>query len=189
MSKTHILLPERYVAAGPHSLHARYANEDYEVQGAFLYRPCTNGDGVPLAPVELFVQVGSGSSGRVQPHEHMRSAVNRFFAEHPGYRAIHFHTHSQGTLDAHGSGFAERFSTLDRTLMDAERERNPHYLALLLTPARLLSYPDGTPVHAVRDDRLERAIPSYADARRTARADLARAITGGAPIGVEEIVF
>ena len=186
--RTHILLPERYLS-GEGSLSSRYAHEQYEVQGAFLYRPQTNGNGVALAPVELFVQLGSGSTGRVQPHAHMRSAVNRFFAEHPDYRAIHFHTHSQGTLDAHGAGFAERFSTLDRTIMDAERERNPHYLALLLTPTHLLSYPDGTPVHAVRDDQLERSILSYADARRTARTDLERAITGGARIGVDEIVF
>ena len=73
-------------------------------------------------------------------------------SKNPTYKLIKFHTHSRGTISAHGNYFANNFSDGDISSIKEELDADRDFMALLVTPKIFLLYGIDSPELHIVDD-------------------------------------
>ena len=107
---------------------ARNYNE--EISGIFVCRR----EGKDWTVVKT-IQTGIGTEGSVSPDESRIQAVNELIENYAKYRLVEFHTHSIGTIERHGPGYAHEWSKIDHQNF---KEQGEGYIGVLVTPEKVL---------------------------------------------------
>jgi hypothetical protein len=92
-----------------------------------------------------------GTPGNVDIDAEQSRRAEKAAAE-GGFRVAYFHTHSVGTLKEYDECYGSSFSSGDKETLSRLVRENPLYVHILVTPYRILPWPQNTRVSRVTDD-------------------------------------